>query len=93
MRSGNNYRLHLLHLNPTSSEVDSLKSQTALYTMRSSDWLNALPSRTLCLNLSDAHFRVAVGLRLGAPVCSTHTCVCDSEADKNGQHALACAIS
>ena len=38
-----------------------------------SDWLNAIPSRTLCQNLSDSQFRVAVGLRLGAPVCSPHT--------------------
>ena len=43
----------------------------------SGDWLNALPSGTLGLRLSDEHFSTAVALLLGAPVCSTHTCVCD----------------
>ena len=54
------------------------------------DWLNALPSSTLGLRLSDEQFSIAVGLRLGAQVCIAHNCVCGADVDPTGQHALIC---
>ena len=39
-------------------------------------WLNALPVRSLG-NLRDADaLRIAVALRLGAPICEEHLCMC-----------------
>ena len=54
------------------------------------DWLNAIPSGPLGLRLTDEQFGVAVGFRLGAPVCIAHRCVCGAEVDSTGQHALVC---
>ena len=54
------------------------------------DWLNALPSGTLGLRLSDEQFTTAIALRLGAPVCSAHVCVCGAEVERSAQHALVC---
>ena len=54
------------------------------------DWLNAIPSAPLGLRLADKQFSVAVGFRLGAPVCVAHKCVCGAEMDPTAQHALIC---
>ena len=54
------------------------------------DWLNALPSGTLGLRLNDEQFSTAIAVRLGAPVCSVHTCVCGAEVERSAQHALVC---
>ena len=42
------------------------------------------------LRLTDDQFSVAVGFRLGAPVCVAHKCVCGAEVDPTAQHALTC---
>ena len=39
------------------------------------------------------HFRVAVALRLGAPVCTPHTCICGASVDATGIHGLSCRKS
>ena len=57
------------------------------------DWLNALPSRALCLQLDDKEFRIAMGFRLGAPVCTTHKCSCCEMVDTLGKHSLVCKKS
>ena len=58
------------------------------------DWLNALPSASLGLHLSDDQLRTAAALRLGAPVSMEHVCsLCGSLADGRGQHALSCPKS
>ena len=54
------------------------------------DWLNALPSRTLALQLTDDEFRIAIGYRLGAPVCTPHKCSYGDIVDAYGKHALVC---
>lgn len=54
------------------------------------DWLNAIPSGSLGLRLNDEQFSVAVGFRLGAPVCVAHKCVCGAEVEPTAQHALSC---
>ena len=54
------------------------------------DWLAALLSDSLGLLLTDEAFRIAVGLRLGAPVLTTCTCACGTSCDKFGNHPLVC---
>ena len=40
--------------------------------------------------MSDEQFATAIALRLGAPVCSAHVCVCGAEVERSAQHALVC---
>ena len=56
----------------------------------SGDWLHALPSGTLGLRLNDEQLTTAIALRLGAPVCCAHICVCGAEVERSAQHALVC---
>ena len=57
------------------------------------DWLNALLSRTLALQVTDDEFRIAIGYRLRAPVCTPHKCSCGDIVDAYGKHALVCKKS
>jgi Reverse transcriptase (RNA-dependent DNA polymerase) len=59
----------------------------------SGDFLAALPASALGTRLDDSSFRIAVALRLGAPVCAPHTCVCGQEVDTFGTHGLSCRRS
>ena len=78
----------LLRENPADkSRIKGLLCQGA------SDWLNALPSRTLSLQMNDEEFRIAVGYRLGASVCIPHKCSCGDIVDAFGKHALVCKKS
>jgi len=52
--------------------------------------LHILPAASLVLRLSDSEIRIAVGLRLGCPIVSSHTCVCVAKVQPNGHHSLAC---
>ena len=76
---------------------DSLASSNASQTLLGNSapgsgvWLQAFPSTHLGLHLGDREFQVAIGLRVGAPVSSQHTCVCGASADPYGTHALSCA--
>jgi hypothetical protein len=54
------------------------------------DGIGVLPSRALCLTLSNEEFRIDSGLRLGAPVTSQYTCKCGTVARSDGQHAMIC---
>ena len=57
-------------------------------------WLNALPVTSLGLRMSDETVRVAVGLRLGNPICQPHQCLhCGSEVTELGTHGLSCRKS
>ena len=56
-------------------------------------WLSAVPIASLGLNLDNNALRIAVGLRLGAPLVIAHQCVCGAPVDKLGQHGLACKRS
>ena len=58
-----------------------------------SDWLNAMPSRSLGLHMSDEQLRIAVSFRLGAPICSSHTCWCGAKVEVDGSHAFVCLCS
>lgn len=60
----------------------------------SGDWLNALPSTSLGLHLTDEQLRNAASIRLGAPVSLEHVCsLCGSKADGFGGHAFNCPRS
>ena len=57
-------------------------------------WLSAPPVSSLGLQMEDDTVRIAVGLRLGAPLCSPHTCTqCGYEVDASGTHGLNCRRS
>ena len=54
-------------------------------------WLNALPVSSLGLRMDDDTIRIAVGLRLGSPLCRPHTCQhCGEAVDQSGTHGLSC---
>ena len=59
----------------------------------SGDFLHALPCSAVGTRLDDTSLRIAVALRLGAPVCAPHTCVCGEPVDSSGLHGLACRKS
>jgi hypothetical protein len=57
-------------------------------------WVNAPLVSSLDLHMSNDTVHIAMGLRLGAPVCLPHTCsVCGKEADEYGHHSLSCRAS
>ena len=66
----------------------------AAHTRESGAWLNALPVSALGLRMDDDTVRIAIGLRLGAPLCLPHVCHhCGAEVDNLGTHGLSCSIS
>ena len=56
-------------------------------------WLNALPCSALGLRMTNDTV-IAVGLRLGTPLCQPHICVhCNREVSLLGLHGLSCLKS
>jgi hypothetical protein len=49
-----------------------------------------LPISSVGLRMGDDVGRVAVGLRLKAPLCELHTCPCGTRVDASGAHGLSC---
>ncbi len=61
---------------------------------KSGAWLHALPVTSLGLRLDEDSVRIAVGLRLGVPVCGPHSCHhCGADVDAMGRHGLSCRMS
>src|SRR5206468_11646734 len=56
-------------------------------------WLQAFPLCSIGLRLSDQEFRIASGLRIGAPLVRPHSCVRGSEVAQAGHHGLPCRKS
>ncbi len=56
-------------------------------------WLHAIPSPPLGTYLDTGTVRIAVAIRVGAPVCHPHTCKCGAPMDPQGHHALSCSRS
>ena len=55
-------------------------------------WLNALPISSVGLRMDDDVIRIAVGLRLGIPICHPHQCHhCKATVDELGSHGLSCS--
>ena len=79
------------------NEAPDLFTRTRLLTVsvkESGAWLNALPVSSLGLRMDDNTIRVAVGLRLGSPLCRPHSCQhCGAEVDHLATHGLSCRKS
>jgi len=56
----------------------------------SGDWLFALPIASCGLRLDDEAVGVAVGIRLGLPICVPHQCQCGELVDAYGIHSFVC---
>jgi len=52
--------------------------------------LNALPLASVRLKMENSTVRIAVGLRLGAPVVISHVCVCGKTVTVDGHYGLSC---
>ena len=77
-----------------SSDQVSKARLLAVSTSESGAWLLAPPISSLGLRMSDDTIRIAIGLRVGAPLCLPHKCVhCGSEVDQFGTHGLSCRFS
>lgn len=50
----------------------------------------AFPPASLGNFLDDQSFRIAMALRLGAPLCHPHTYICGEIVDEFGLHGLSC---
>ena len=81
---------HLLSSATSMAEQARLR---AVSEKGASDWLNAMPITSLGLKLSDPLLRIACGLRLGSPLCQTHTCICGEKVYPDGRHGLSCKNS
>jgi len=70
-----------------SSDMDRARL-LACKTFPSGAWMQALPSANISLRLGNEETRLAVGLRLGAPLVLAHECVCGSTVSATGHHGL-----
>ena len=70
-----------------SSLQDNARVLAATAT-HSGDWLHALPISACGRRLDNEAIPVAVGLRLGLPLCAEHRCPCGAEVDPGGVHGL-----
>ena len=62
-------------LRATTSEIE-LACLKAVSAKHASDWLKAYPVTSLGLKLNNSSFRIACALRIGAPICLPHACIC-----------------
>ena len=77
-----------------SSDCRSHASLLAAATKESGAWLHALPVSSLGLRMDDHTTRIAVGLRLGTPLCQPHICHhCGGHVDALTTHGLSCIKS
>jgi len=76
-------------LNKTSDAVERARLLASCST-GAGDWLDALPLQCVGLKMDNATVRIAVGLRLGAPIVRSHVCVCGASVTVDGHHGLSC---
>ena len=56
-------------------------------------FLHARTCAALGTRLDGTSLRIVVALRLGAPVCLPHVCICGAAVDSTGRHGLSCRKS
>ena len=77
-----------------SSDAITRARLLAVSRKESGAWLHAIPNSSLGLRMNNEMIRVAVGLRLGVPLCSPHLCQhCGAAVDHFGLHGLSCQFS
>ena len=82
------------HLLESSSDERSRARLLSSTCKESGAWLNALPLSQCGLRMDNETVRLAVGLRLGAPLCYPHQCRhCNNEVDELATHGLSCRWS
>lgn len=75
-------------------EQQNLARLLAVSSKESGAWLNAMPIPSVGLRMEDEDVRVALGLRLGLPLCIPHSCFhCGAGVDQFGAHGLSCRYS
>jgi hypothetical protein len=79
-------------LSSLTSDHDQARLK-AVFSPHSGDWLNAPPITSVGLRLDDETLRIAVGFRLGSPLCLPHLCPCGASVDESGVHSLSCRRS
>jgi hypothetical protein len=52
-----------------------------------------VPSSSFGTSLDSESLRIAVALRIGAPICQPHICRCGAQVMADGHHALSCRLS
>ena len=81
-------------INHGASDCRSRARLLAAATKESGAWLHALPVPSLGLRMDDHTTRIAVGLRLGTPLCQPHICHhCGGHVDALATHGLSCIKS
>ena len=84
------YLRHESLIRSTTSEVE-LARLNAVSAKHASDWLKAYPVTSLGLKLNKSSFRIACALRIDAPICLPHPCICcKTTVDQFGRHGLSC---
>ena len=78
----------------SSSDAGTRVRLLASRQKEASAWLTAPPVSALGLRMGNETIRVAIGLRLGTPLCVPHTCpLCGMHVDESGVHGLSCRRS
>ncbi|XP_055348003.1 uncharacterized protein LOC129595114 [Paramacrobiotus metropolitanus] len=72
------------------SDISSQARLLGISTKDNGAWLDALPAPSPGNLLNDSALRIAVGLRLGAPIVTPHRCICNEWVDDRGYHGLSC---
>jgi hypothetical protein len=72
----------------TASDQSGKARQTATAAPHSGTFLHARLCSLLGTRLDNVSLRVAIALRLGAPVCLPHVCVRSASVDSTGRHGL-----
>jgi hypothetical protein len=80
----------LLTTAPNQAAVARL---TAVSAPHAGAFLHAIPMRAVGTWMNDQTIRIAIALRLSAPVCAEHRCICGATVDVDGTHGLSCQKS
>ena len=83
----------------TTSMLETATTQTskarliAVTAPHAGDFLEAIPMSATGTRLDRNSLRISIALRIGAPICTPHQCVCGQMVDAYGTHGLSCLKS